>query len=170
MHSLADVLAGAVLAALCTCSFIAHSNTVLLWLTSTSWLPGLTLAVGSMLVYPKPERQTPSFLDAVAFNGAALGVFLGARFGMHAQVVLDLQSWPHVRATLAQLVAGLVLCGLAKEAAGIVVKPALQLVLGTAPNALRSLWQLPVHDMQSMPATADDGCCPGHLCSVRVLP
>eukprot|EP00892_Ulva_mutabilis_P002409 jgi/Ulvmu1/12169/UM085_0033.1 len=96
MHSLADVLAGALLAVVTAAVFVVLSSRVLLWVTAGSWLSGAALAAGSMLVYPTPLRSTPSFLDAVAFNGAALGVVLGGRLGMHMQPLLDLHSWPHV--------------------------------------------------------------------------
>lgn len=168
MHSPVDVLAGALLAALTVAVFLILASEVLDWMTGASWLSSVVLAVGSMLVYPKPQRRTPSFLDAVAFNGAALGVALGAQYGMRAQPILDTNNAQHVRATLAQVITGLLLCGLAKEAVARVAQNALGALCGTAPQPLRSLWQLPVHDEKSMTAITGSGVqSPRHLSSVR---
>lgn len=168
MHSLADVLAGMLLAVLTVCAALLAATSTLGWMSAASFLQPVALAVGSMLVYPKPQRRTPSFLDAVAFNGAALGVAIGARFGMHVQPPLDIRSWPHFQATLAQVLVGLLICGLAKEAVGRMAQACLGVVFGFAPRPLRALWQLPVHDERSMASTpAPNVLSPRHLAKVR---
>lgn len=167
MHSPLDVLAGALFAALTVAAFLSLATAVLDWMTMGSWISPVVLAVGSMVVYPKPQRRTPSFLDAVAFNGAALGVALGARSGMHAQPILDINSALHIRATLAQIVIGLLMCGVSKQAVAHMARTALGALCETAPQPLRSLWQLPVHDELCMAATAGSGGqSPRHLLSV----
>jgi hypothetical protein len=147
MHSLTDVLAGAALCAFTLPAFLLSAPFVLHWANTASWVSIAALSLGSCLVYPKPLRDTPSFWDAVAFVGAATGAVLGMQYGgpETPQVPLDVQNSEHLQLTALQILSGLLLTALGKEAASTMSKPVMRQLLARLPQALRSSLLPPVH-------------------------
>lgn len=158
MHSLTDVIAGAVLCTVTVPVFLLCAPAVLAWIKEASLLSVSAAALGSMLVYPKPLKDTPSFLFAVSFLGAAAGAILGVRLrnGAVEQPPLDVRKWEHVHLTALQVLAGALLCVLSKEAATWMARPVMGVLLGAAPLSIRRLCQPPVHGHQSFAKKEDE--------------
>lgn len=150
MHSLTDVLAGAVLCTITVPVLLLSAPALLSWMQQASLLSIAAASLGSILVYPKPLEETPSYSDAVAFIGAATGSVLGVqqRAGCVEQPPFDIQKWEHFHLTALQVLCGVLLSALSKEVAKAIAKPVMGVLLGAAPVSLRRLWQPPVHGHQ----------------------
>ena len=172
MHSFTDVLAGVVISTVTVPIFLLSAPLLLRWMHSASVLAIAAASLGPMLVYPKPLKDTPSFGDAVSFLGAAAGAVLGIQqqAATEEQPALDIRNWTHVYLTALQLVLGVLLCSLTKEAVGMISKPVMGVVLGGAPVWMRVWWQPPVHGHQPMVEHATDGENAGGIRTVCPVP
>jgi PAP2 superfamily len=155
MHSPLDVIIGALVAAPCVAGAALAGPAVLSWAQSA---PLATLAArlallygGSLLTYPKPQRDSPSFGDAVAFSGAAAGVLLGwhTAAALYTQPALDVANPQHVVAMAAQIVVGLPVALGARTIGRVAARAVLAPLLGVTPLWMWRLWQPPVHDQSS---------------------
>jgi len=151
MHSLTDVLAGAVLGFASLAGFTAALPSLDAWLTAPhaatlAPLQFLAATAALLWLYPKPLRETPSFGDAVVFIGAAGGVLTGA---LHTPAELYGLSFrpcaQHWQLLGLQALVGVALGVASLEATRAVTQPLLTLLLSAAPPRLRALWQFPVH-------------------------